>query len=163
MGDKIKPYQLDINTLGFYVDRLLYSMIKRQNYLLKQYNSDLQHSEFIVLKVLNALTEASQSQLAKVIGKERSGISRILVSLEKKGYIERKPLNGSTNIVTMTEKGIKFRPLLSEISDQLTELAFKGFSQKSRSATLRNLEKLYKNTIIEEDSSKNKLLAIHLK
>ena len=105
MDNKFQPYHLEINTLGFYVDRLLFAMIKRQNQMLKESQLDLQHSEFITLKVLNVLKEASQTEIASVMGKERSGVGRILVSLEKKGYIERKPLNGSTNFVTLTEKG----------------------------------------------------------
>lgn len=163
MQDSSTPYQLEINTLGYYVDRLLYTMIKRQNYLLKQCGSDLQHAEFIVLKVINVLQEASQSQLAKVMGKERSGISRTLASLEKKGYIERKPLNGSTNIVTLSEKGEKLRPLLFEISDQLTEQAFKGFSAKSRNATLRNLDKLSRNSLLDDKPDPNPLIKLNLK
>lgn len=151
MEKHYKAYELDINTLGFYVDRLLYAMIKRQNMLLEDYDSDLQHSEFIVLKVLNALKEASQSQLAGVMGKERSGISRTLASLEKKGYIIRKPLNGSTNIVTLSEKGERIRPMLFGISDELTNQAFKGFSEKQRNAVLNYLDKIYKNSLLKED------------
>ena len=150
MKEDLKPYELDINTLGFYVDRLLWAMIKRQNKDLKDINSDLQHSEFIILKILNALGGATQSQLAMVMGKEKSGISRSLSSLEKKGYIERKPLNGSTNFVSLTEKSKQLRPMLKEISDNLTNQAFKGFSQKSREAVLKHLQRLYENTLLKD-------------
>ena len=102
MGNKYQPYNLEIKTLGFYVDRLLYAMIKKQNQMLKESPLDLQHSEFIVLRVLNVLDGVTQSQLASVMGKERSSISRSVASLEKKGYIDRKPLNGSTNFITLT-------------------------------------------------------------
>lgn len=132
MERNYKPYELDIPTLGFYVDRLLYAMIKRRNEDLKEIDSDLQHSEFIVLKVLNILKGATQSQLANVMGKERSGIGRTLASLEEKGYIERKPLNGSTNHVSLTEKGEEIMPTISQLSEMLNDRAFRGFSQKSR-------------------------------
>lgn len=145
-----RPYEIEINTLGFYIDRLLYAMIKRQNKDLKEGNWDLQHSEFIVLKVLNVLKGASQSQLANVMGKERSGISRTLASLEKKGYVERKPLNGSTNYVTPTEKGAQLVPAINEISEKLTDQAFKGFSQKSKLAMLNNLNRIYKNVLLDD-------------
>lgn len=147
MKKQYEPYELNVNTLGFYVDRLLYTMIKRQNKILKERGSDLQHAEFIVLKVINELNGASQSQLAKVMGRERSGIGRILNSLEKKGYIDRKALNGSTNFVTLSEKGKEMRPFLLEVSDQLTNMAFKGISEKSRNAILNHLYRLYKNVL----------------
>lgn len=150
MDKKYLPYHLEVNTLGFYVDRLLYAMIKRQNQMLRESSLDLQHSEFVVLKVLNVLEGASQSQLASVMGKERSGITRILVSLEKKGYVERKPLNGSTNFVTPTEKGRGAVTEITEISDRLTDLTFKGFSAQKRKSLLNSLDRLYKNALGEK-------------
>lgn len=149
MENNYQPYHLDINTLGFFVDRLLYAMIKRQNRMLKESPLDLQHSEFVTLKVLNVLKGATQSQLASVMGKERSGISRILTSLEKKGYVERKPLNGSTNYVTPTEKGLQANQLITEISDNLTNQTFKGFSPQKRQSVLNALDRLYKNALDE--------------
>lgn len=150
MEKQYKPYDLDINTLGFYVDRLLFAMIKRQNKNLEESNLDIQHSELIVMKVISALGGATQSQLAKVMGKERSGISRTLASLEEKGYIDRKPLNGKTNFVTLTKKGEEIIPAIKEMSNKLTERSFKGFSQKSRTAVLNYLERLYNNVLIKD-------------
>lgn len=147
MDNKFQPYHLEINTLGFYVDRLLFAMIKRQNQMLKESALDLQHSEFITLKVLNVLKEASQTEIASVMGKERSGVGRILASLEKKGYIERKPLNGSTNFVTLTEKGKDAIPLITELSNKLTDLTLRGFSAQKRQSILKSLDRLYKNAI----------------
>lgn len=148
MEKQYKPYDIDVKTLGFYIDRLLYAMVKRQCRQLKDGGWDIQHSEFIVLKVLNVLGGVSQSQLANVMGKERSGISRTLASLEKKGYISRESLNGSTNYVTPTEKGKKLVPAINDVSDSLTNLAFKGFTQKSRASMLKNLDKIYRNVLM---------------
>lgn len=147
MKEKNMAFGIDMKTLGFYVDRLLYAMIKRQNQLLKEAGADIQHSEFITLKMVIALQSATQTQLADVMGKERSGISRTLASLEEKGYIKREPLNGSTNLVTLTEKGEKMKPFTDEISDKLTEQAFKGLSEKRRSSVLSYLDKLYNNML----------------
>lgn len=138
-------YEIDMKTLGFYIDRLLYSMIKRQNKMLKEAGSDLQHTEFITLKVLDRLESATQTELADVMGKERSGIGRALASLEEKGYVSREPLNGSTNIVTLTEKGKGMKPLLQDISARLTGQAFKGLSEKRQNSVLSYLDKLYQN------------------
>lgn len=150
MEKHLKPYQIDVNSVGFFVDRLLFAMIKRRNHDLNEINSDLQHAEFVVLKVINILKGASQSQLAAVMGKERSGIGRILTSLEKKGYIERVPLNGSTNHVTLTEKGEQTIPMIMQLSEKLTEQTFKGFSKKGRESIIENLDKMYRNVLLDE-------------
>lgn len=149
MENKYQPYNLDVSTLGFFVDRLLYAMIKRQNQMLKESPLDLQQPEFIVVKVINAVGGATQSQLASVMGKERSGISRILQSLEKKGYVERKALNGSTNYVTLTQKGKDAIPLITEISNNLTDLTFKGLSEQKRQSIMKSLDRLYRNALID--------------
>ena len=145
MNNMHTPYEVDMKTLGFYVERLLYAMIKSQISMLKEEGSDLQHSEFIALKVLNALGSVSQTHLAQVLGKERSGVGRTLASLEAKGYIEREQLNGSTNTVKLTEKGKEIKPFLDRISAQLTNQAFRGLSDKQQNSVLSYLDKLYKN------------------
>lgn len=150
MKKEYKPYDINIDSLGFFVDRLLFAMVKSRNKDLRDENWDIQHAEFITLKVINALGAASQSQIAKVMGKERSGMSRIIASLEKKGYIERTHLNGSTNHVTLSEKGKNIMPAVVELSDRLTERTFKGFSTKSRIAIMKNLDRLYRNVLIED-------------
>lgn len=149
MKKQCQAYQLDINSLGFYLDRLLFMMVRRRNHDLREIGSDLLHAEFITLKVINALKGCTQTQIANVMGKEKSGIGRILNSLEEKGYIERKPLNGSTNYVTLSEKGEKLLPLIMELSDKLTEQTFKGFSEKKRLSILKSLDKMYNNVLLD--------------
>lgn len=108
---------------------------------------DLMHSEFVVLRVLGEINGLTQSQIASDMGMERSGISRTLATLEQKGYIERKFINGKTKVVTLTEKAEKLLPLLESISYKLTEHAFIGFSSKKEEAFMNNLHKIYLNTM----------------
>lgn len=150
MYKKLKPFETEIKTLGFYINRLLYTIQKKQNKMLQDAGLDLQHSEFIVIRVLGEIKEVSQSELAVDMVMERSGISRTLSSLEEKGYVKRKNINKKTKVVSLTEKGEELLPMFKEMSDTLTDQAFRGFSQKSREATLKNLDKIYRNTIVED-------------
>ena len=150
MDKKIKPFDLEIQTLGFYVNRVFYMMTKKLNDELKKSGLDIQHAEFTIIKVLGVLGSATQSQIAAALGKERSGISRSLAVLEKKELIRRTLLNGSTNNVELTEKGIDALPLLNRVTDSVTEMAFRGFSQKSRISVINNLNKMYKNALEDE-------------
>lgn len=150
MDKDIREFDLEIHSLGFFIHRALYSMIKSLNKELKNQNINLQHSEFTILEALNVLNSASQSQLAAVLGKERSGIGRSLSSLEEKGFIRREALNGSSNIVTLTEKSRQIIPLLDDIIKKVTDKAFKGIPQKSRLSIVRNLTKIYNNGLSDE-------------
>ena len=147
MKKDLETVELDIKTLGYYIDRALCVMIKRLNKELRDENLKLQHSDFAILKVLNEVESISQSHLAKILGKEKSGIGKTLKSLEKEGYIQRSALNGCTNNVKLTEKGKDVLPLLNQIAERVTENAFSGFSAKKREDVMKSLTLIYKNSI----------------
>ncbi|MCH5226392.1 MAG: MarR family transcriptional regulator [Muribaculaceae bacterium] len=147
MKKDLDPIQLDIQTLGYYLDRALCVMIKRLNKELKEENLKFQHSDFTVLKVLSETDGLNQSHLARILGKEKSGIGKTLKSLEKEGYIQRSALNGCTNTVRLTEKGKEVLPLLNKIADRVTDIAFAGFSPKKRIEVMNYLTLIYRNAL----------------
>lgn len=147
MKKKFDEINLDIHTLGYYLDRALCGLIKSLNRELKEYNLGLQHSDFTILKVLSQTNGLCQTELAKVIGKEKSGIGRSLSSLEKEGYIYRCAINGCKNEVCLTEKGEKIIPLLNEIANKVTEKAFTGLPDKKRKEMMKILTLIYDNTL----------------
>lgn len=151
MEKHLKPDTSTMESLGFYMDRILYSMLKRLNKEHKKNNWDIQQAEATILQTLNVLGSKSQSELASILGKERSGISRSVTALEKKGYVERTSVNGSTYSVALTEKGKSMIPAIIEKYKNVQELALKGLSEKSRTSLMKNLETIYKNVIVEED------------
>ena len=147
MKRDLEPVELDINTLGYYIDRALCVMIKRLNKELREENLKFQHSDFTVMKVLSEVESISQTHLAKILGKEKSGIGKTLKSLEKEGYIQRSALNGCTNNVELTRKGKEVLPLLNSIAERVTERAFSGFSAKRRADVMKSLTLIYKNSL----------------
>lgn len=142
-----KEINLDIHTLGYYIDRALCVLIKSLNRELKEYKIHFHHSDFTILRVLYDTGGLSQSDLARILGKERSGIGRSLNSLEKEGYVLKKMVNGCTKEVFLSEKGIQIIPLLNEIADKVSAKAFKGFSEKKKEEMMRNLTLVYKNSL----------------
>lgn len=147
MKKDLEHVELDIKTLGYYIDRALCVMIKRLNRELRIENLKFQHSGFSIMKVLYEVDNISQSNLAKILGKEKSGIGKTLKSLEEEGYIQRNALNGCTNNVRLTEKGKDVLPLLNKIADHVTERAFSGFSAKKRADVMKYLTLIYRNSL----------------
>ena len=147
MNRDLEAIELDIKTLGYYIDRALCVMIKRLNKELRDENLKFQHSDFTIMKVLSEVDSINQSHLAKILGKEKSGIGKSLKSLEKDGYIQRTALNGCTNNVRLTEKGKEVLPLLNKIADRVTDVAFSGFSPKKRTEVMNYLTLIYKNSL----------------
>ena len=142
-----EPIQLDIQTLGYYLDRALCVMIKCLNKNLKEYNLGFQHSDFTILKVLSQVDGLSQTELARVLGKEKSGIGRSLASLEKEGYVYRLAINGCKNKVCLSEKGKQIIPLLDEIANKVTNKAFSGIPEKKRNEIMKYLSLIYENSL----------------
>ena len=147
MKRKNEEISINIHTLGYYLDRALCVMIKRLNKELREENLKFQHSDFTVMKVLSEVESINQSHLAKILGKEKSGIGKTLKSLEKEGYIQRSALNGCTNNVKLTQKGKEVLPLLNQIAERVTERAFSGFSAKKREDVMKSLTLIYKNSL----------------
>ena len=149
MKNESTPPHEGIYKIGFYLDRILFSLIKILNRELKEENCDIRQPEFSIMQTLSVRGSMSQSSLAKILGKERSGISRSVKLLESKGYIKRDPLNGSTNQVDLTEAGKLAIPGFIEMYNRVVDGAFKGLSEKSRQSIMKNLDKIYQN--IEEE------------
>lgn len=147
MEKHYKPFEVEVDALGFYVNRAFSVMVKSLNKELRNADLDIQHAEFSLMKVLHEIQGGTQSQLAALLGKERSGISRTLSQLEEKGYINREPLDGKSNYVVLTEKGKVIMPKLNAVADRVSATTFKGFSKKSQESMIKNLTKIYLNAL----------------
>ncbi|WP_412679451.1 MarR family winged helix-turn-helix transcriptional regulator [Brevibacillus fortis] len=72
------------------------------NEFLKRF--DLTTAQFDVLMQISVYQPLTQSELAEKVTVTQGGISRMLVRLEKEGYIERKQ-DWKTKTISLTEKG----------------------------------------------------------
>lgn len=149
---KYNAFEINIDTLGYYVNRAFFALIKLLNKEIKESGLKFQHSDFVILKILITIGGASQSQIANILGKERSAISRSLASLEEEGYILREQVDGKTNLVTLSEKGKEIVPLINDIGNRVSELGFKGLSKRSRESMINNLTKIFDNAISNMES-----------
>lgn len=139
-------FELQIDTLGYYLDRALNVMVKRLNSLFAKHHIDLQHSQYIILKVLWYRNGVSQSQLSKILGKDPAAISRALNYLEQKGYIKRESLNSKTNAVYLTDYADSKKNEIEHIAELVTEISTKGMNDEQREILKELLTEIYCNT-----------------
>lgn len=145
MGTKNTHELLDIDTLGYHLDRALNVMVKLLNNMFVENNIDLQHAQYTVLKALWCCDGISQSQLSKVLGKDPAAISRALNYLEAKGYVNRRGTNGKTNGVFLTDYANSRRKEIESIADKVTEKATVGMTQSQRILLKQFLNTIYEN------------------
>lgn len=138
-------FELQIDTLGYYLDRALNVMVKKLNRLFAEHHIDLQHSQYIILKVLWCRNGLSQSQLSKILGKDPAAISRALNYLEQKGYIKRENLNSKTNAVYLTDYADSRKDEIEHMADLVTELSAKGMNDEQREILRQLLTEIYCN------------------
>lgn len=136
---------LDIDTLGYYLDRALNVMIKLLNKTFVEKDIDLQHAQYTVLKVLWCQEGISQSRLSRLLGKDPAAISRALNYLETKGYIERRGTNGKTNGIFLTEYANSRKDEIEAVADLVTDRATSGMTPHQKDLLKQLLNTIYDN------------------
>lgn len=145
MKQEIIEEHLDIDTLGYYLDRALNVMIKLLNKTFAEKDIDLQHAQYTVLKVLWCCEGISQSRLSKLLGKDPAAISRALNYLESKGYIERRGTNGKTNGIFLTEYANSRKVEIESVADFVTDKATSGMDLHKKELLEQLLNTIYDN------------------
>ena len=141
----INMNDIQINTLGYYVDRTFTYMVKFLNLELKARGFDFQHSQFTILMVLSVKEGISQSAITKIVDRDKASVSRNIKYLEERGYIRWSPDGGRKKLIYLTEKGKEIIPILYEISNKDTETTLKGFSVSKRKSIYMILTQMYMN------------------
>ena len=136
---------LDIDTLGYYLDRALNVMIKLLNKTFAESDIDLQHAQYTVLKVLWCCEGISQSRLSRQLGKDPAAVSRALNYLESKGYIERRVTNGKTNGIFLTEYANSRKVEIESVADLVTDKATSGMTLHQKDSLKQLLNTVYNN------------------
>lgn len=136
---------IQLHTLGYYVDRTFTNMVKFLNQELKKANLDFQHPQFSILMVLSKNDGISQSLLTDFVDRDKASVSRNLNSLEKKGYIIRRAYGEKRKKIFLSEKAKEILPIIYEISRKDTETTLKGFSESKKKSVYDILTKMYGN------------------
>lgn len=110
----------------------------------------LTKEQFIVLMRLENEPQP-QSFLAQITERDKGSLTRLVQSLEKKGFVNRKVCkqDSRVNQVAITKSGAailnKVKPVLLEIFDQLQE----GITEEEKQTTLRVLKSIQENSMKE--------------
>ena len=123
---------------------------------LKSYNIGPGQFPFLIL-LLNSNGITTQDRLSKCLNIDKATTTRALTKLEQAGYLTRKvnPKDKRARIVTVTEKAVKLKPILHQISERWTIKLTAGFSDWEKELIVTILEKLAGNAehIIREELS----------
>ncbi|EHQ05227.1 MAG: MarR family transcriptional regulator [Leptonema illini] len=133
--------------LGYLLGRAHYSMRRRLNRRMASCGMELTSEQCLILVMLGCESQVNQQDLADRMFKDKTGISRLVSGMERKGLIQRTSTieDRRNNFVQLTDFG---RSTLSTIQKQLSEIrveAREGIAEKDMETCRRVLQKLVDN------------------
>lgn len=139
-----KDKTLDVSRLGYYLNRAFSGIVDVFDKALQNAGLPLNHAQFLILKTLSRSSSGimSQREIASQLRKDPAAISRTLKHIEDNGLIERKPINGCKNGVTLTDKYFSLQPKIENVIEEVTTSYCKGLSEKEINQGLTFLIKL---------------------
>lgn len=106
--------------------------------------------EFITL-VFIPPEGVDQSEMLQRLQKEKTNVTRLLVRMEKKGWIAREahPTSGRQQRIIITPSGLDIRQKLLPLVQQVAQKALSGIEKADVDLAQQTLEKMAKNLCLE--------------
>ncbi|MFL0251682.1 MarR family winged helix-turn-helix transcriptional regulator [Clostridium neuense] len=100
-----------------------------------------------ILAVLFKYEEATMTEIAELIHRDRSTVTALVNKLIVLGYISSRkdPNDNRSSIICLTEKGKELKLGFKEISEELYMIEYKGISEEEKIVFRRILQKVYNN------------------
>jgi DNA-binding MarR family transcriptional regulator len=101
-------------------------------------------AEWVLLRELYGRGEATPKDMAETLAMTRGAVSKIVDKLEAKGWIAVRsaPSDGRVQVLSLTQSGRRFVPVLARIADQNDERFFRCLAASERDVLGKLLVKL---------------------
>ncbi|MBW1934325.1 MAG: MarR family transcriptional regulator [Deltaproteobacteria bacterium] len=92
-------------------------------------------------------TKLTMGEIVRLIDREKSTVTTLVDKLVRLGYLEREKdvADNSVTKVRLTKKGKKLEADFGDISKQLLDRAYAGFTEKEKDAIIRLLTRVNNN------------------
>ena len=108
-------------TFPYLVDKASVYIRLRGSSLLSELEADITLEQFITLDAISANNEVCQRDLAKILLKDRSNVTRIINILENKGLITRETTNKGKRAVKITHLTKKGVAVMNQLADKMKQ------------------------------------------
>ncbi len=101
-----------------------------------------------ILAALYTEKKLSMYQIAQKIGRCKSTLTVLAQKLEQEGFIARAPDEEDSRVryISLTQKGESFGPIFQQISDDMNNTLWDGFSEEEKNVAMDTLFRLEKNS-----------------
>ncbi|MCU6707783.1 MarR family transcriptional regulator [Paenibacillus sp. J5C_2022] len=110
--------------------------------------------QHLIIALLIRQQGLTQNEIAEALSKDKSSMTRMLTSLENKGYVTRNCCGDDRRAmkVFLTEKGMSLQDNVEEVDQSTRALMLRGFSEAECAELARLLLKLRDNVRDEQRS-----------
>ena len=144
---KLKKNKTVLDAIGM----AYFALRRRANRLIGESDTDLTLEQFIVLHVLGAEEGKNLKDLAEIIDREKTTVTRMIDGLEKRNLVVRIPSREDKRqkLIYLTALGKELCSEMEHFKPILEKLAIRGISNKDIDTTFKVLVKMSENMIKE--------------
>ena len=134
-------------SVGFYIGYVSNAMRNSLTKTFHEYGYDITHAQWLILMMLWMKDGRRQNELTELIFKEKTTVTRIIDTLERKNLLVRVPdLNDKRNkFVYLTNSGKELRSQLTPLVLNLNKKASLDLSDAELDVLKKVLTKIYEN------------------
>jgi MarR family transcriptional regulator, organic hydroperoxide resistance regulator len=135
------------NAIGFWVHRVYQASRNEMYRAFREHGEEVTPEQWAVLIRLWEQDGCSQSQLSDATFRDQPTMSRILVGMEQRGWLERRPDpdDARARKVHLTRVGRELKPKLVPVVETLVEKMVSGIDERSLRVTRSALRKMFEN------------------
>lgn len=139
--------QAENNKIGFYLERTTRLVKLNFHQAFKNNGFNLTPEQWVVLDLLNNRNGLNQSDLAEQSYKDAPSISRIIDTLSKKDYVERRsvPNDRRKFEIFLTKEGRDVVEKLMPMVNELRNKSWEGLSKEDYDQFLRIINRVFVN------------------
>ena len=129
------------------IHQLMHLYRTRQYASLKEDACELSHMEFKVLNYFWHHPHATQKDLVRHSGRDKSQLARLINGLKEKGLLDASvdPLDRRVVRISLTDSGDSIHAHVHSLGKELAEKAFNGLTEQESGQLLHLLQKIRNN------------------
>ncbi len=131
-------------------ESLEYALTTTLNVLRKKFNSqispyNLSSEQYAVMRLVDEIGEITPTKIAELLKRDKATITRIINSLKKKGFINKKYINSKSYYLLLTQEGEINLKLADKVAVEFQNKIKSILSEEEFKCLLEKLQKIRNN------------------
>ena len=133
--------------IGFWIHRVLTASRLEMYRRFREHGEDITPEQWAVLIRLWERDGVTQNALSDATFRDKPTMSRILDSMEKRGFVERRvdPEDARARLIHLTRRGRSLRTKLVPVAEEIVERMTRGIDTRALDTTRETLRRMFHN------------------